>query len=946
MGLGQNRPVVCERPMPSEEPVPSIPDHELIRPIGSGSYGVVWLARSVLGVYRAVKIVARNRFKDARPFEREYAGIKRFEPISRVHDAFLDVLQVGWSPDSEFFYYVMELGDDPVHGQNIVPEEYRPRTLASDLAASGALTVHQTVQIGLALSTALEFLHSKELIHRDIKPANVVFVTGKPKLADISLVSTLSEANTYVGTSGFIAPEGPNSIQGDLYSLGKVLYELVSGKDRNDFPALPNHAGFSKEFLELNEVLIKACQSDVRLRYRTAAEMSSDLLALANGRSVRRLHTLERRVRILRTLGLFSIGVILLIGGVFYHFQQQWHHRVVERQRQVGTQVAMGTALMRNGDYQGAMPPLVEALNLEDPSGHDTTGQRLRLALLGEMAPHKVQEWRLPAKPIRYSQVHGTQALVVLHRQYFQVFDLLEGKALSESLGLGTEPETASFTANGEEVLSAHLDGSITLTHWRTGKLEVLFKIGQPAMFTSASADGSHVIAGGQDGGVFLWNTAASLPVRRLEGHDGIVFFAKFSPSGTWAVTTGADHSARLWNTATGQQECSPLMHKSWVYSADFSPDEKSLVTCSYDGTAKIWDLATGLERTPSLKHGEAVYDVRYSSDGHRILTAGLDRSARIWDAHEHQPVPFNHTIRHEGRLMTASFGHNSNHILTADIEGRIVVWDLKPRLAPVHCGTVPAPGENRPLLCRAGSLEIRTIGTQMTISSAESTSPRVMHLPEEISQLAISPDNYVLAAVSGNQVHLIHLKGSESRILEHEALVVHVEFSADGTKLVAAVADKTLEKRTARLWDVQTGKPAGPPLVHDDGVLHAAFSPDGTRVVTSSEDFSAAIWNAQTGTPVGPRLRHRDKVRSGQFAKTHNWVVTASDDGSAVVWDVSNGEPLTMPLMHARRIISAMFADRDSAIITTDEMGNQWRWDLQPDRKAKSGTPQRHSSP
>lgn len=605
----------------------------------------------------------------------------------------------------------------------------------------------------------------------------------------------------------------------------------------------------------------------------------------------------------------------------------------------------MGTALMRNGDYQGAIPPLLEALNLEHPSDNDMTGQRLRLTLLDEMAPQKLQEWRLAAKPIRYSQVHGTQALVVLNRQYFQVFDLLEGKALSDCLGLGTEPETSTFTANGEEVLSAHLDGTITRTHWRTGKRETLFKIDGPAMFTSSSADGSKVIAGGLDGGVYLWQSVATSPVFRLQGHDGHVFFAKFSPSGTWAVTTSADHSARLWNTATGQQKCPPLMHKSWVYSADFSPDEQSLVTCGYDGTAKIWDLATGQERTPGLKHGEAVYDVRYSPDGHRILTAGLDRSARIWDAHEHQPVPFNHTIRHEGRLMTASFGHTSNQILTADIEGRIVVWDLKPRLAPVHCGTVPAPGENRPLLCRAGSLEIRTIGTQMTISSAESTSPRVMHLPEEISQLAISPDNYVLAAVAGNQVHLIHLKRSESKILEHEALVVHVEFSADGTKLVAAVADKTLEKRSARLWDVQTGKPAGPPLVHDDGVLHAAFSPDGTRVVTSSEDFSAAIWNAQTGAPVGPRLRHRDKVRSGQFAKTHNWVVTASDDGSAVVWDVSNGEPLTMPLMHARRIISVVFADRDSAIITTDEMGNQWRWDLQPDRKAKSGIPQRHSS-
>ncbi len=128
--------------MPSEVPPPSIPDHELIRPIGFGSYGVVWLARSVLGVYRAIKIVARQRFDHARPFQREYEGIKRFEPISRVHDALVDVLQVGWSPSGEFFYYVMELGDDQVHGQNIVPDDYRPRTLASDLAASGALTVH------------------------------------------------------------------------------------------------------------------------------------------------------------------------------------------------------------------------------------------------------------------------------------------------------------------------------------------------------------------------------------------------------------------------------------------------------------------------------------------------------------------------------------------------------------------------------------------------------------------------------------------------------------------------------------------------------------------------------------------------------------------------------------------------------------------------------------
>ena len=931
--------------MPSEVPPPSIPDHELIRPIGFGSYGVVWLARSVLGVYRAIKIVARQRFAHARPFQREYEGIKRFEPISRVHDALVDVLQVGWSPSGEFFYYVMELGDDQVHGQNIVPDDYRPRTLASDLAASGALTVHQTVQIGLALSQALEFLHSKDLIHRDIKPANVVFVGGRPKLADISLVSTLSEANTYVGTSGFIAPEGPNSIQGDLYSLGKVLYELVSGKDRNDFPALPDQPRFSKEFLELNEVLIKACQSDVRLRYRTAAEITSDLLALANGRSVRRLHTLERRVRMLRTIGLVATVVTVLFGGVFYHVQQQWNHRAVERQRQVGTRVATGISRMGSGDYSGAIPPLQEALELEEPSGDDTGSQRLRLAVLREMAPRRVLDWQLPANPIRYSQVHGTRALLVLDRQYFQIFDMLEGKPLSGRLGLGTEPETATFTADGEGVLSAEAGGSITRTDWRTGIREVLFKIGVPATFTSSSADGSKVVATGYEGAAYLWDSAASPPMRRLEGHEGNVLFAKFSPSGTWIVTTGTDHSARLWNTATGRQKFAPLMHKSWVYSADFSPDEQSLVTCSYDGTAKLWNLATGLELPPSLKHGEAVVDVRYSADGSRILTASLDRVARIWDAHEHQLVPFNHTIRHEGRLMTASLGHDPNHILTADIDGKVIVWDLKPRLAAVPWGATPVSVASLPLRCQAGALQVQARGTNLVISNTESASTRVLDFPEAITRVAVSPDNATLAVVCENQIHLMGLRGSERRVLEHEAPVVHVEFSPDGTRLVAAMADKTLERRSARLWDVPSGKPVVPPLFHDDGVLDATFSADGSRIATSSEDFSAGIWDARTGQPLGPRLRHRDKVRSTRFAEAHPWVVTASDDGSAVVWDASSGEPLTIPLTHADSLQSAVFADRDSAIITTDANGQQWRWNLTVDRKAVANGPPPHSS-
>ena len=96
----------------TELPAPQIPDHELLRCIGSGAYGKVWLARNALGVCRAVKIVYRHSFEDERPYEREFGGIKKFEPISRSHEGLVDILQVGRNDAAGYFYYVMELADD------------------------------------------------------------------------------------------------------------------------------------------------------------------------------------------------------------------------------------------------------------------------------------------------------------------------------------------------------------------------------------------------------------------------------------------------------------------------------------------------------------------------------------------------------------------------------------------------------------------------------------------------------------------------------------------------------------------------------------------------------------------------------------------------------------------------------------------------------------------
>src|SRR5215471_3789759 len=91
---------------------PAIPDHVLLRPIGRGAYGEVWLARNVMGTFRAVKVISRNQFESERPYEREFAGIRRYEPVSRTSGGLVHVLQVGRNDAGGYFYYVMELADD------------------------------------------------------------------------------------------------------------------------------------------------------------------------------------------------------------------------------------------------------------------------------------------------------------------------------------------------------------------------------------------------------------------------------------------------------------------------------------------------------------------------------------------------------------------------------------------------------------------------------------------------------------------------------------------------------------------------------------------------------------------------------------------------------------------------------------------------------------------
>jgi CHASE2 domain-containing sensor protein len=266
------------------QPGDVIADHQLVRCVGEGAYGQVWLARNVIGTYTAIKLVYRSKFKDEVPFDREFQGLKRFMPLSRGHPGLVQILHVGKTV--QYFYYVMEAGDDETTQQIINPETYTPRNLSGDLQKRASLPATECLKLAIDLSAALEYLHQRQLIHRDIKPSNIIFVNGQPKIADIGLVTAIATTRTdatYIGTPGYIPPEGPGTAAADVYSLGKVIYEASMGRHVSQCPALPTSLIERSDYralLELNEIVAKAAAENVQFRYQSAAALHRDLVEL------------------------------------------------------------------------------------------------------------------------------------------------------------------------------------------------------------------------------------------------------------------------------------------------------------------------------------------------------------------------------------------------------------------------------------------------------------------------------------------------------------------------------------------------------------------------------------------------------------------------------------------------------------------------------------------
>ncbi len=260
--------------------------YEIIEKVGNGGMATVYKATDlVLKRYVAVKVL-RDEFTTDEEF------IKRFETEAQsaarlVHPNIVSIFDVG--VDNGIYYIVMELIQGKTLKEIIIEER-------------GPLPWKWSVNVAIQIASALEMAHKNNIIHRDIKPHNIIITEdGIAKVTDFGIAkavsnSTITAFGTTIGSVHYFSPEhargGYTDAKSDLYSLGVVLYEMVTGKvpfdadtpvsvalkhmQEEPIPPIEENPNLPEA---INKIILKAIKKDAILRYQTSTEFLRDLRA-------------------------------------------------------------------------------------------------------------------------------------------------------------------------------------------------------------------------------------------------------------------------------------------------------------------------------------------------------------------------------------------------------------------------------------------------------------------------------------------------------------------------------------------------------------------------------------------------------------------------------------------------------------------------------------------
>ena len=862
--------------------------YKLLQEIGEGGMGTVYMAQQEQPVRRRVALKVIKAGMDSKQvigrFEAERQAVSMMDHPNIAH-----VLEVG-TTDAGQPYFVMEL----VKGL--------PITRYCD---EKRLVLRERLELFKAICHAVQHAHQKGIIHRDIKPSNILVAEydnlAVPKIIDFGLAKALNQQLTdktmfthfgqVVGTFEYMSPEQSKMNQldvdtrTDIYSLGVLLYELVTGTPpfdkqrfssagleqvmkiiREEDPPRPSTrlrtieshpnaktgrtveqrrlSGLVKG--DLDWIVMKAMDKERSRRYETVNGLAFDIQRHLDGEPIvaappSTRYRVKKFVQRNRTAVAFALLVpTLLMVGI------------------IGTSTGLVWALKEKNRADLAANKAFSSAEAEREAREQALEAREQ-ALEEKASAEYLQAASILNAAVSYlgnsSIAPAQRSLQVIPPQYRN----WEWAYLANKAWRPYSPARAAFTNMADLRTSADI--------WEAGAVKIVRVIVSPGIEGGISdgdfdADGDEVFVTTANGSIGRYSLTTNDPPKFFRAVDDNLWFVSPSPDGRKLLGAALSGSAYIWDVDTMDPPVKSEGNDLFTSGGYFwSPDQKFVVSFHNDQTMRQWN-AESLEYEGSVTNltNDQFSDLFFSPSGNFVLSASLDGAILKWnfpfDTSAEELINF---APQTGGLNLQLFAPDGTTVVAHFDNGSSFLWDI-------YSGEI-----------------------------LQKLTPRTTKLqPRRIKSAEFSPDGSCVAVVSDGDNAIVFRVADGKPIAQltgHAARILSMNFSADGTKILTVSGDGT-----AIIWSpdfASSDKTRRFNDAHDDIIFQIDFDSTGKKLLTGSYDETARVWNLATQGLICTYEGHESEIVAVDFNSNGTKAATLDAKGNLHIWDAGTGEAL-----------------------------------------------------
>jgi WD40 repeat protein/serine/threonine protein kinase len=932
-----------DEPALHEQPGTAIGPYKLLEQIGEGGFGVIFMAEQQQPVRRQVAV------KVVKPGMDTHQVVARFE-AERQALALMDHPNIahvfdGGETASGRPYFVMEL----IRGIPI-----------TQFCDDNQLTPRERLELFVTICQAVQHAHQKGIIHRDLKPSNVLVTLhdGMPlvKVIDSGIAKALGQERLtdktlftgfaqMIGTPLYMSPEQAErsgqeaDTRTDIYSLGVLLYELLTGTTpfdkerlqgasyeeihrviREEEPAKPSTRistlgqaadtvsakrksdprRLSQLFRgELDWIAMKALAKDRNRRYETASSFAADVLRYLHDEPVqacppsalyrfRKFARRNKRIAVMAAFLLALLVVAVAVLGVSY----------------IQVQEALQAKTRALGREQEALQEKTEALANElQTSYYQNIALAERQLSAGNVGRAEELLNQCP------SELSGWEWHFLKRQRYGNPPPLKHTSTVKRVV----------FSPDGRQIATGCLGGTIQIWDAQTGRR--LHTLQHAAYHPSYSSDGQHLAAARHDGVICVWKATTGELLASFPGHGKRIWTLAFGPDGRTLASASWEGRVRLWDI--GGKAKGEAVRPIRTLSEDmedvarmaFNPDGGRLLAACWDGRVRTWNVATGQALFSFRCEFEYGFSARFNSDARRLAWACLDGAVKVWDTATGRRELDLRSNQHWNRSV--AFSPDGRRIALAGFDGTV-------RLLDGSTGRETLTIYAHPLI--ADDVAFSPDGHRLASASYDHTvrlwdatplidDPQAAHCvtltahKHQVHGVAFSPDGRWLASASWDGTAKLWDLSSRGEpgastpgpitlrytLCGHCDKVIAVAFSPDNRTLASASLDHTV-----KLWDLQA--PEGDslreqrtPIVPASWARSIGFSPDGLLAIGQANGI--AVYDPATGKQIRPFKEAPAPVPGLAFGPDGRLYSAGASDPSLKVWDVAGQKPiLTIP--------------------------------------------------